>query len=236
VTDQPQPILGHLAELRSRIIRGGLAVLLASIAALVFAGPLTEILEAPFRAAAPTNSLIALEPAEEFGILMRVTLFGGLILASPVIFYQIWAFILPALTTREKKWAFPVVGSFVVLFVAGVLFGYTLLPRALEVLMGIFPNVENNLQIGSYYSFVLRLLLAFGISFQFPIFLFAAAAAGALTSQKLASGRRWAVLIILIGAAAITPTGDPLTLFALAIPLYVLYEATYWAVRLVLRK
>jgi sec-independent protein translocase protein TatC len=79
-------------------------------------------------------------------------------------------------------------------------------------------------------------MLAFGVSFQFPVFLFAAAAAGAVTSRQLAAGRRWAILAITIAAALITPTGDPLTLAALAIPLYLLYEITYWSVRLILRK
>jgi sec-independent protein translocase protein TatC len=233
---EPQPILTHLEELRWRLIKCVIAIAVGAGLALIFAQQLTAILERPFRIAAPEYALIALSPAEEFSILMRVAMFGGIILASPVILYQIWAFINPALTTRERKWAVPLVAVFVVLFVTGVLFGYWLLPRGLEVLLGIFPKVENNLRIGDYYSFVLRLMLAFGVSFQFPVFLFAAAAAGAVTSQQLAKGRRWAILAITILAAIITPTGDPLTLAALAVPLYVLYEITYWSVRLILRK
>ncbi|HEY7704525.1 MAG TPA: twin-arginine translocase subunit TatC [Acidimicrobiia bacterium] len=232
----PQPILAHLEELRRRLIKVAIAIAVGAGFALIFAQQLTSILERPFEIAAPEYSLIALSPAEEFSILMRVAMFGGIILASPVILYQIWAFINPALTTRERKWAVPLVTVFVVLFVAGVLFGYLLLPRGLEVLIGIFPKVENNLRIGDYYSFVLRLMLAFGVTFQFPVFLFAAAAAGAVTSRQLATGRRWAILVITIVAAIVTPTGDPLTLAALAIPLYLLYELTYWSVRLILRK
>jgi sec-independent protein translocase protein TatC len=213
----------------------GAAVIIASILALIFANPLTEVLERPYKMISDL-SFLALEPGEEFSVLMRVALFGGLILASPVVLYQIWAFVAPALTARERKWAVPIVTSFVTLFVGGVLFGYWLLPRALQVLLGIFPDVDNPLRIGEYYSFVLRLLLAFGIAFQFPVFLYAAAAAGAVSSRQLARGRRWAVLIITIAAAAITPTGDPLTLLAMAGPLYVLYEATYWLIRLTLRR
>jgi sec-independent protein translocase protein TatC len=234
--DGPQSILSHLAELRSRIIWAGGAVILASILALVFADPLTNILEAPYRTACRTCVFQALEPGEEFGVLMRIALFGGLILASPVVLYQVWAFINPALSHKERRWAIPIVASFVVLFVGGVLFGFWLMPRALEVLLGIFPDVRNDLRIGEYYSFVLRLLMAFGLSFQFPILLFATAAAGVVTSAQLARGRRWAVLIITIAAAAITPTGDALTLGALMVPLYLLYEITYWLIRLTLRK
>lgn len=234
--DKPQPILAHLDELRKRIIRVGIALAIASIVGLVFADPLTNILEDPYRRAAPGNSFQALEAGEEFGVLMRVAFFGGVILASPVILYQIWAFISPALNKNERKWVVPLVTSFVLLFVGGVWFGYWLLPRALEVLLGIFPDVENNLRIGPYYSFVLRLLLAFGVVFQFPVFLYATAAVGAVNSRQLASGRRWAVLVITIAAAAITPTGDPITLAAMAVPLYLLYEATIWVIKLTLRR
>jgi sec-independent protein translocase protein TatC len=234
--DKPQPILAHLDELRKRIIRVGIALVITSIVGLVFANPLTNILEDPYRRAAPGNTFQALEAGEEFGVLMRVAFFGGVILASPVILYQIWAFISPALKKNERKWVVPLVTSFVLLFVGGVSFGYWLLPRALEVLLGIFPDVENNLRIGPYYSFVLRLLLAFGVVFQFPVFLYATAAVGAVNSQQLASGRRWAVLVITIAAAAITPTGDPITLAAMAVPLYLLYEATIWVIKLTLRR
>lgn len=234
--DKPQPILAHLDELRKRIIRVGIALAIASIVGLVFANPLTNILEDPYRRAAPGNTFQALEAGEEFGVLMRVAFFGGVILASPVILYQIWAFISPALNKNERKWVVPLVTSFVLLFVGGVSFGYWLLPRALEVLLGIFPDVENNLRIGPYYSFVLRLLLAFGVVFQFPVFLYATAAVGAVNSRQLASGRRWAVLVITIAAAAITPTGDPITLAAMAVPLYLLYEATIWVIKLTLRR
>lgn len=234
--DKPQSILAHLDELRKRIIRVGIALAIGSIIGLVFADPLTNILEEPYRQAAPGNTFQALEAGEEFGVLMRVAFFGGAILASPVIFYQLWAFISPALNKNERKWVVPLVTAFVLLFVGGVSFGYWLLPRALEVLLGIFPDVENNLRIGPYYSFVLRLLLAFGVVFQFPVFLYATAAVGVVNSRQLASGRRWAVLVITIAAAAITPTGDPITLAAMAVPLYLMYEATIWVIKLTLRR
>lgn len=235
-TDTPQPILAHLNELRSRIIKIAVALLITSIFALIFANQLTEVLELPYEEAFPDQQLISIEPAEQFGVLMRVAFFGGAILASPVILYQIWAFVAPALNQRERRWVVPLVSSFVGLFIGGVLFGYWLLPRALGVLLTIFPDVEANLRLGAYYSFVLRLLLAFGIVFQFPVFLYATAAVGAVTSRQLAKGRRWAVLIVTVAAAAVTPTGDPITLAALAVPLYLLYEVTILLVRLTLRK
>lgn len=236
MTDNPQSILAHIEELRWRIVKLAIAVTVGAIVAFVFSDFLREILEEPFYAAAPNNDFQALKVGEEWGVLMRVALFGGVILASPVVLYQLWAFVNPALTARERKWALPIVASLVVLFIGGVTFGYVVLPRGLEFLLGIFPNVENDLLIGEYYSFTLRFLLAFGLAFLYPVFLFTAAAAGLVTSEQLARGRRWAVLVVVIGAALITPTGDVLTLAVLSVPLYLMYEAVYWLVRLVLKK
>lgn len=236
MSDQPQSILSHLEELRWRILKAVAAVVAGGMVAFVFADPITVILEAPFHDAAPDSELQSLAVAEKWGVLMRVGLFGGLILASPVLFHQIWAFVNPALTARERRWAIPVVGALVVLFVSGVLFGYWSLPRGLSFLLGIFPGVQTDLQIGSYYSFVLRFTFAFGVAFVYPVFLFSAAAAGVVSSEQLARGRRWAVLAVVIGAALITPSGDAFTLLILSVPLYLMYEATYWLVRLLLKK
>lgn len=236
MTDTPQSILDHLNELRSRIVKIGAAVIIGAVIAFFFADPLRAVLEAPFYEAAPDNSFQALKPGEEWGVLMRITLFGGVILASPAILYQIWAFINPALTSRERKWAFPVIGALTLLFMGGVVFGYYVLPVGLDFLLGIFPEVENNLLLGEYYSFVLRLLLAIGLAFLYPVFLFAAAAAGLISSEQMASGRRWAILLVVVAAALITPTGDLLNLLILSIPLYLMYEITYWLVRLILKK
>lgn len=236
MTDTPQSILSHLEELRWRLVKMGIAVLVGAIVAFIFADPLRSILEEPFFSAAPDNTFQALKPGEEWGVLMRISLFGGVILAAPVVLYQLWAFINPALTQRERKWAIPIVGALSLLFAGGVWFGYFVLPRGLSFLLGIFPDVQNDLLIGDYYSFVLRFLLAFGLAFLYPVFLFAAAAAGLISSQQMASGRRWAVLLVVVGAALITPTGDILNLMILAVPLYLMYEITYWLVRLVLKK
>ncbi|CAN5800486.1 hypothetical protein BH23ACT4_BH23ACT4_11560 [soil metagenome] len=234
--DRPQSILTHLEELRWRLVKIAIAVVAAGAVAVIFADQIATLLEAPFDKAAPDSNLQTLAVGEQWGVLMRIGLFGGVILGSPSVLYQIWAFVNPALTGRERKWAIPIVSALVVLFVGGVAFGYWALPRGLEFLLDIFPGVETDLQIGQYYSFTLRFLLAFGLAFLYPVFLFAAAAAGVVTAEQLASGRRWAVLIIVIGAALITPSGDAFTLLILSVPLYLMYEATYWLVRLTLRR
>jgi sec-independent protein translocase protein TatC len=236
IEDKPQSILAHLEELRWRVVKIFIAIVVGGLIALVFHDQLRAILEAPFNAAAPENDLQTLAATEQWGVLMRIALFGGVLLASPVILYQIWAFIQPALTKKERNWALPIVGALVVLFVSGVVVGYVTLPKGLEFLLDIFPDIEANLRLGDYYSFTLRFLFAFGLAFLFPVFLFAAAAAGVISSRQLARWRRWAVLVIVIGAALITPSGDAFSLIVLSVPLYLMYEATYWLVRLVLRK
>jgi sec-independent protein translocase protein TatC len=233
---EPQSILTHLDELRWRIVKMAIAILVGAIVAFVFSDQLRNLLEAPFETAAPESSLQSLAATEQWGVLMRIGLFGGVILASPVILFQLWGFVNPALTSRERKWAIPVVMALAILFVGGVLFGYWALPRGLAFLLDIFPDVDNNLRVGDYYSFTLRFLLAFGLAFLYPVFLFAAAAAGVVTSQQLGRGRRWAVLIVVTGAALITPSGDAFTLMLLSVPLYLMYEITYWLVRFVLKK
>lgn len=234
--DRPQSILSHLEELRWRLVKIAIAVVAAGALAVIFSEQITDILEGPFDRAAPDSSLQTLAVGEQWGVLMRIGLFGGIIVGSPVVLYQIWAFVNPALTSSERRWAIPIVSAMVVLFVGGVVFGYLTLPRGLEFLLDIFPGVETDLQIGQYYSFTLRFLLAFGLAFLYPVFLYAVAAAGVISADQLARGRRWAIVIIVIGAALITPSGDAFTLLILAVPLYLMYEATYWLVRLTLRK
>lgn len=236
VSDDRQPILAHLEEFRWRIVKIAGAIVVASLIALIFADELRQLLEAPYKDVCPTCELAQFGPTEQFSVLMRVALFGGIVLSSPVVLYQIWAFINPALTPVERKWSIPIIGSCVTLFVLGIGFGYWTMPRGLEFLLGIFDDVKTDLRLLDYLSFAVRYLLAFGVSFLYPIFLFAAAAAGLVSSEQLARGRRWAVLIIVIVAAAITPSGDALTLGLLSAPLYVFYEMTYWLVRLTLRK
>lgn len=235
--DQPQSLMAHLDELRWRIVKAAAGVVGASLFSLIFANAIKDLLAAPYEQVCGSNECFQLiAPAESFSVLMRVAVFAGLIVGSPVVLYQIWAFVSPALHTRERKWAIPVIGVSVFLFLAGVAFGYWTLPKAFRFFLGIFDDIPSQFRLGDYFSFVIRYLLAFGVSFMYPVFLFGAAAAGLIRSEQLARGRRWAVLIIVIVAAAITPTGDVLTLSLLSTPLYLFYELTYWLVRLTLRK
>lgn len=235
--ERRQPILEHLEELRWRLVKGAAALLVGAVIAFFFRDWLFELLESPYRKAIDDSDALAqFQVTEGFSVAMRLALFGGVLLASPVLLYQIWAFVNPALTNRERKWTVPIASALAVLFTGGVVFGYLILPRGLEFLLGIQGGLDPIIGVGSYISLTLRFLLVFGLAFEFPVFLFAAAAAGLLSSQQLAQGRRWAVLAIVVIGAVVTPTGDPLTLLALSVPLYLLYEVTIWLVKLILRK
>jgi sec-independent protein translocase protein TatC len=143
----------------------------------------------------------------------------------------------PALSKKEKRWAIPMIAILAVLFIAGVVVGYLALERGLVFLLSFGGDaLEPIIGAEFYLKFAMRFLLAFGIAFQFPVFLFGAAAFGLVTSEKLRQSRRWAVVIILVGAALITPSGDPLTLMMLSLPLYLFYEAAILAIRFILRK
>jgi sec-independent protein translocase protein TatC len=235
--EQRQPILEHLKELRWRLVKSAVALTVGAIIAFFFRDWLFELLESPYRLAIDdTDALAQFQVTEGFSVAMRLALFGGTLLASPFLLYQIWAYVNPALTARERKWTVPIAITLAVLFSGGVVFGYYILPRGLDFLLGIQSGLEPIIGVSSYISLALRFLLVFGLAFEFPVFLFAAAAAGLLSSQQLKQGRRWAVLIIVVLGAVVTPTGDPLTLLALSIPLYLLYEVTILLVKLILRK
>lgn len=233
--ERRQTILEHLEEFRWRVVKSAVVLVIASVVAFVFRDWILDILVQPYRDIGGDGELIALKPTEAFGSAMRLAFFGGLILASPILLYQVWAFVNPALDKRERRWTFPIVAALVVLFIGGVVFAYWVLPRGLEFFASVL-DIEFRLQITEYLKFVTMFMLVFGLSFEFPVFLYAAAAAGLVSSEKLSGARRWAVTIIVIVAAVVTPTGDPYTLLLLSGPLYMMYEITIWLIRWTLRK
>ena len=232
----PAPFMSHIAELRNRLIKALLAVGVMAVIGFAFHEEIIDFLAEPY-VVATGQELAYFRPTEAFSLVMKVSLWAGVILASPVIFYQLWRFVAPALTPREKKWVVPLIAIFVALFLAGITVGYLALARGLEFLLDFGgDSLEPVIGAQFYFSFAMRFLLAFGISFEFPVFIFAAAAAGAVSSKQLRRGRRWAVVIILVLAALITPSGDPLTLLMLAGPMYIFYELTILAVRFFLKR
>jgi sec-independent protein translocase protein TatC len=157
---------------------------------------------------------------------LKVVLFIAIGIALPILLFQLWAFIVPGLTAREKKWSIPFVLSSFVLFVVGGLFSYYTLPKALSFLLGFAgEGVVSLLSFDRYISFVMLVTLAFGLSFLLPVLLVFLELVGVVRPQWLAKNRRYAVLLIFLFAAIVTPSSDPYTMTAMAVPMYLLYEA-----------
>jgi sec-independent protein translocase protein TatC len=221
----------HLAELRTRIIRSLLAVGVGVIGVLAFYDPVLDFLRQPYdnlcerRPDLVTNcDLYSLGPLDGFSARMRIALYGGLILALPVVLWQIWRFIVPALHDRERRYAIPFIASTVVLFVAGGALAYITLDKGLEFLVGWSgSDVEQAFQITKYVSLVALMIAAFGIGFEFPVLLVFLQLAGVVRPRQLVEGWRVAIVSIVVLAAVITPSGDPITLVALTVPLVILY-------------
>jgi sec-independent protein translocase protein TatC len=229
-------LLDHLEELRGRLIVVIIALAIGSLPGWYLYEPLKELLKEPycdFLAANPTFNPVPGDcnlyfgsPIDAFTIKLKIVLYLGLALALPVVLYELWMFIVPGLTSRERRYAVPFIVSSLILFAAGAVFAYLALPRGLEFLLGFAgEGVVPLITFDRYFTFVVLVILAFGVSFLLPVLLVSLEMVGVLTPQQLGAWRRWAILAIVVFAAAITPTGDPMTLGALAIPMYLFYEA-----------
>lgn len=229
-------VMEHLEELRRRIVIAFLAVLAGAVVGWFLYPYVLELLRDPFCQYLRDNpevrppagcDLVFNSPVDAFLTKLKMVGFLGLIVALPVVLYQLWAFIVPGLTSREKKWSIPFILTSTLLFIAGAAFAIWTLPKALEFLLGFGGEaVVPLITFDRYIGFVTLVTLAFGVSFLFPVILVFLEAVGVLSWQLLASWRRWAILGISIFAAVITPSGDPYTMFAMMIPMYVFYEAS----------
>jgi len=221
----------HLAELRFRIIRSVLAVAIGALVVLSFYDQVLNFLTKPYRNLCKerpdfncTGTLFGLGPLDGLSARMRIASYGGIILALPVILWQIWRFTVPALHRNEKKYAASFIISSISLFSLGGYIAYWTLDKALEFLISWSgENVEQSYQITKYVSLVVLMILAFGIGFLFPVLLVFLQLTNAIKPNQLLKQWRWAIMIIFVTAAVITPSGDPISLLALALPMTFLY-------------
>ena len=222
------PLTEHLRELRTRLIRSIIAFLIAAGGSFYFARYVFEFLKEPVVKSYPDVELITLSPTEPLFILIKISLTVGLIIASPVILFEIWRFVEPALYPQEKKLFIPLLLSSVLLFVMGGVFAYAVvLPMALKFLLGLgFSQLAATpyLSVNLYVSFVLKMLIAFGIAFEMPIFLYMLQRAGVVSQQQLKKFRRYFIVVAFLVGALIAP--DVATQVLMAIPLLVLYEVS----------
>jgi sec-independent protein translocase protein TatC len=233
------PFLDHLEELRKRLFWVAGAVILGVAVAFVLLSKLDiiRLLERPILPLLNGQKLIYTHPGTSFHILLNASLVLGIILASPVVVGQIWGFLAPALYAHEKRVVVPVLISMVALFLAGVALSYfVVLPLTLKFLMSIESTaLTPMISATEYFDFAISMCLAFGAVFEVPIAILALTALGLITPQFLSRYRRHAIVICIVAAAFITPGADPYSLFALTIPLYLLYEVSV-AVALVVWK
>jgi sec-independent protein translocase protein TatC len=227
-------LLGHLKELRGRLIRSTIAVVMTTILSLIFYKWLFYLLTLPARG----TQFVYIEMTEMIGTTMKVCLASGLILAMPYITLQAIMFVSPALTRREKRYVYIILPWIAFMFLAGVVFGYfILIPPATRFLLTFGSDIAApQIKIGNYISIITRLLLTIGLVFEMPVVITFLARIGIVQASWLASKRKVAIIVAFIIAAIVTPTYDPVNQSLVAVPLVVLYEMGIWLAKLVQRK
>ena len=235
----------HLDELRARLLRCLALTAVLGVVAFALKEPLFDIVLAPRSSDFLTYRLLGVEPfvvglmntglTEQFMIHLKVALYAGLLVASPYVLYQIFAFVSPALYANERRYATQIVGSAYVMFAVGTLLNYLLIFPLTVKFLGTYqvsPDVANMLTIQSYIDTLLMMNFVMGIVFELPVVCWLLGKMGLVTAQIMSQWRRHAVVVILIVAAIITPTTDAFTLFLVALPIWLLYEMSIWIVRI----
>jgi sec-independent protein translocase protein TatC len=233
---QPMTFWDHLDELRRRLLRSLLFIVLAAVAGFVLSERAQTFLIQPFIEFVP-GSLTLLAPGEGFVIQIKISLMLGVLIAAPLVAWQMYGFVGPGLRKKEKLWLFPIVIASSILFWGGVIFAWQLMPAALGFL-GSFAEVgiQNLWSLKSYINLILFLLLAFGTIFQLPLVMSVLMATGLVSSKFFRKYRRYAIVIIFIVSAIATPTTDAVTMMLMVGPMMVLYEASIWVGILIERK
>jgi sec-independent protein translocase protein TatC len=231
--DRPMSVVEHLDELRRRLLWMIGALLVGVAAGFAFVKPMLEYLEAPLHGL----KLYITAPLDPLFAFVKISVAFGLVVASPVILYQMVAYVLPALTRAERRLLFTYLPVATALFVAGMAFGfYVFIPLVLDAMVRFTGTALTPiLTIDKYISFLLSFTLPFGAIFELPVAVVTLVRLGVLTPQTLVAGRRWALMITVVIAAIFAPP-DPITPLVMALPIYGLYEASIWVARFAARR
>ena len=223
------PFLDHLEELRWRIIKSLIAVVIFTIISFVFSDYILQFLLLSTKNLKHDLNLQVLKVQTVFIIKLELALIAGIMLSLPVIFYQIWAFIAPGLLEKERRYVIPVITFATISFLIGAAFAFfVIIPFALDFFLSLVPaNVKNSIALDFYFGFVARIVLVFGVVFELPVVSLLLTKLGLLTPKFLRKYRRYAIVVIFVLAAILTPP-DPTTQIMLAVPLLLLYEVTIW--------
>lgn len=228
----------HFRELRARVMKVALVLVLGFVVALFFYHQLYGLLNHPYNEAkdhlAPGRTKsVTLGIGSGFAVYVKICGFADLIVTAPFWLYQLWAFILPGLLPRERRWTIGFIAVAGPLFLLGVAIAYFILPKAIEVLVSFNPaGVQNLNEYNGYLSFFLHILIIFGIAFELPVFIVALNLIGVLSASTLKRIRPWMIVGIFVFAGAATPTTDPFTMLAMAVPMCLLYGGAEIFVRI----
>ncbi len=233
--DGTMTLFEHLRELRYRLIVSALAIIVGMVVAWFFRYDLMDILQRPYfqaidalKAKNPdaTTLLVNINLTSPLTLALKVSALAGLLITAPFWLYQLWAFIVPGLLAKEKKWALIFIGAATPMFVGGVVVGYIVLPKAITVLLSFTQSGVSNLQdINAYLSFLLRLMLVFGIAFLIPLVVLMLNIVGVIKAKQLAKYRSLVIFGTFVFGAVATPSTDPFSMLALALPMTVLFLA-----------
>lgn len=238
-TEYEAPITEHLAELRNRLIKSLIALFVGAVLVFIKVEIFFDIFQAPLHKVFPELKLVALTPTESFFTALKISLLMGFVVSSPFIFFQVWKFIEPALYENEKKLLIPFVFFTTLFFISGAAFAFFLvLPLAIKFLLTFGYtqlDVEAMLSVSSYISFVIRLILAFGITFELPVILSLLARLGLVSPEGLIKIRPYFIVGAFAFAAFITPP-DIISQILLALPLVVFYEISIFMAKMLYPK
>lgn len=224
------PLMEHLRELRSRIFKALLAVIVGGVVGWVFYEPIFNFIIDPIESVAEDLRedgfdirITLASVTSPFTLQLKIAAMTGIVLASPVWIYQLWAFVTPGLHKQERRYGYAFMFSAVPLFLAGVAVALWVLPKGLELLIGFTPEgVSNFLAVDAYLSFLVRTMIVFGIGFLVPVFIVGLNLVGILSASAIKRSWRWTVLGVFLFGAVATPTGDPLSMMLLAGPMLLL--------------
>lgn len=224
-TPDAMTLTEHLAELRRRLIVALLAFVVAAIAAAALYNWMLGVLQHPYCQVSPHNCRFYVTgPLDPLSLRVEMAAFGGLVLASPVILWELWRFVTPGLRSRERRYAVPFVLCSVVLFLAGCATAYVVFPHALHFLKAVGgTHLVQLLSPNSYLSLIMWMMVLFGLAFEFPVILVSLELVRVVTPAQLLRAWRWAVIGITAAAAIFTPSSDPFSMLALAVPLVAFY-------------
>jgi sec-independent protein translocase protein TatC len=233
------PLTEHLRELRSRLVKASLGLIVGLVVGFILFEPIWRFLQRPFcqikasHSLDDTCNLVYRSVFDPIMVQFKVAMIFALVATSPWWLYQLWAFVTPGLLRRERRWAVVFVSAAAPLFIGGATLAYFVMNKGLSILLSFAPDHTLALiDVNHYLKYFSAMLLIFGASFEVPLLIVVLNLAGVLTYDRLRRSRRWTIMLVFVFSALVTPSGDPFTMVALAVPMNILFELATQVARL----